>query len=654
MACCGGDAVASFAKKREALTDTPFFAQATKKSAAAESGDSNLIDRLAEEAELRKVRAGASLDAVPFGTFVVVVQGELQHTEKRIGGPRPSAPSVNPNADAMASRKAGDFFRMAGLGVMGSSTKLNKMGGAELSRVVAVEPSVVLLITQEALGAALQSAAPGILRDILKEMQSQDLASLIAQVPVFAPLNARMRHTLAQLFSYEVIPPHSTLFEEGQTGETLCVLLHGTLDIYQNDKIVATRVPQAFLGEIALLYDCPRTATIRSGEQIASVLTLRSDHFQKMLDRVPGMRQQIEATQRSRMVYSFMKFAGFYGADDTEEKTKEQCARMAELISVRSVKAGAVLAEGAASPDIKLYGAKPVKNEELFMLYQGSLKRTRTDPAGEEEGNNHGSNGNGNGNGNNGEGGATTETLSPGGYAGGVALLRGDGTTETIVAEVASLVLVASQGAALADLLAEAPSFAAQLMMRSYAKRLPLDAVLNSPTAFAAFQEHQKEEFADESSEFWSASSKYIEKARKASSDAAASAKNENVRTSATDAMLASAQATLRASALDIGSTFIEQGAPKELNLPGAIREATLGALNGGKDLQRGLFDAARKEIFNLMKRDTLPRFVQTERFSTLLAACGEPAPWMDVEPNLPGGANGKEEKGVYSPNYGT
>ena len=54
---------------------------------------------------------------------------------------------------------------------------------------------------------------------------SQDLASLIQKVPCFEPLSARLRTTLAQLFSYEVVPPKATLFAQGETGDNFCILL---------------------------------------------------------------------------------------------------------------------------------------------------------------------------------------------------------------------------------------------------------------------------------------------------------------------------------------------------------------------------------------------------------------------------------------------
>ena len=100
------------------------------------------------------------------GTFVVVVEGELMHTEKRPPGAKrasvtASNVAVKPHGsmddgDAMATRKAGEFFRFQGLGGHGSG-KLNKIM-TDLSRIVAVVRSTILIITPEGLSRAIENA----------------------------------------------------------------------------------------------------------------------------------------------------------------------------------------------------------------------------------------------------------------------------------------------------------------------------------------------------------------------------------------------------------------------------------------------------------------------------------------------------------------
>jgi CRP-like cAMP-binding protein len=222
-------------------------------------------------------------------------------------------------------------------------------------------------------------------------------------------------------------------------------LISQELEVFHKGNKVATRVPQAFLGEIALLYNCERTASISNSAEVASVLTLRAEHFQRMLDRVPDMREQIEGTQRSRMVYSFMVLSGLFDKQiDTEEATASRCAEIAKRVSVRSIPAGSVLA------------APHTRNQEFIMLYQGTLSRTRHDAKSPDGGNGCA---------------ADEQKLSPGGYAGGVAMLRLDGTTEHIVASTACLLLVA-EGDDFFAMLESLPQLYAELLLKAFANQV--------------------------------------------------------------------------------------------------------------------------------------------------------------------------------------
>ena len=119
-----------------------------------------------------------------------------------------------------------------------------------------------------------------------------------------------------------------------------------------------------------------------------------------------GMRDQVESLQRSRMVYSFMKFAKLYREADTEAATQEQCAQIAKLISVRLLKPGEVLHEGASGTGT---GAGTGGNAALYMVYQGTLVSTLTGGASGQA--------------------AAERDVLVGGYAGGIAMLRLDGAT---------------------------------------------------------------------------------------------------------------------------------------------------------------------------------------------------------------------------------
>jgi hypothetical protein len=268
------------------------------------------------------------------------------------------------------------------------------------------------------------------------------------------------------------------------------------------------------------------------------------------------------------------------------------------------------------------------------MLYQGKLKRTRHDAS---------------------AGGTenpeeprltvekTTTVLTPGGHAGGVAMLRLDGLRESIVAESGALVLVA-EGADFYALLEVLPALHAELSLRAYTTRAPLDAMLNLPKAFAPFKEHQAEEFASESSEFWSESSEFNAAAR------AAEPQSKDKLSSWADRLL---------------QAYVVDGAEKQINIPFPVQKSLIAAAADKEIEYSSLFDSARKEVFDLMKRDTLPRFVHSERFEALLNSIGEARPIPEAEPHFDlsaakavfastgdgkGGDDG--DPACYSPNY--
>ena len=54
--------------------------------------------------------------------------------------------------------------------------------------------------------------------------------------------------------------PGDYLFEEGDTGEKMYVLLEGEIEIFLGDFVLETAEPGMLIGEMALIDDCPRTA----------------------------------------------------------------------------------------------------------------------------------------------------------------------------------------------------------------------------------------------------------------------------------------------------------------------------------------------------------------------------------------------------------
>ena len=68
----------------------------------------------------------------------------------------------------------------------------------------------------------------------------------------------------AELFRQESntvqLAPGDFLFQEGEHGDKMYVLLEGEIDIFLGDFVFETAGPGSLLGEMALIDDSPRTA----------------------------------------------------------------------------------------------------------------------------------------------------------------------------------------------------------------------------------------------------------------------------------------------------------------------------------------------------------------------------------------------------------
>ena len=89
-----------------------------------------------------------------------------------------------------------------------------------------------------------------------------ELLALVRSLPIFAPLPApAVERILASLERLEM-PVGETLIREGEPGDRFYILAEGDVDVLQGGARIAVRHGVDILGEIALLRNIPRTATV--------------------------------------------------------------------------------------------------------------------------------------------------------------------------------------------------------------------------------------------------------------------------------------------------------------------------------------------------------------------------------------------------------
>jgi len=77
-------------------------------------------------------------------------------------------------------------------------------------------------------------------------------------------------------------------------------VLEGEVEVRQGDRVIATRRTGDYVGEIALLDERPRTATVVTTTPV-SVEVLSRGEFMSLLAEVPELSGQIMATMARRL-----------------------------------------------------------------------------------------------------------------------------------------------------------------------------------------------------------------------------------------------------------------------------------------------------------------------------------------------------------------
>ena len=113
-----------------------------------------------------------------------------------------------------------------------------------------------------------------------------DKGKELAKVPLFAGLSKKELSQVASIADELDFKAGKTLIREGDPGREFFIMLEGSADVTQGGKQVATRKAGDFFGEVALMCDRPRNATITTTEpSVALVVTDRD--FKHLIEQSP-------------------------------------------------------------------------------------------------------------------------------------------------------------------------------------------------------------------------------------------------------------------------------------------------------------------------------------------------------------------------------
>jgi len=148
---------------------------------------------------------------------------------------------------------------------------------------------------------------PGIQSTIEDFYRQRVLARVLAITPVFEGVPAEARLALADHFQLRTFEKGGVVVREGEAGNTFYLIRSGSVDLSTSgmgkdgDQVALGKMGEGdFFGEVALLTDKPRTATVIAREK-AELMELARADFEEITAKFPSVRKIVEAYQKQRV-----------------------------------------------------------------------------------------------------------------------------------------------------------------------------------------------------------------------------------------------------------------------------------------------------------------------------------------------------------------
>ncbi len=127
-------------------------------------------------------------------------------------------------------------------------------------------------------------------------MGLKDEIAVLAKVPLFKPLGPSQLKLLAFTSRRVTFDDGDLLCREGDPGDTTFVILSGSaaviIDTDYGPMEIAAIATNDFVGELAILTDAPRTATVRAVGSV-DALEIEKELFLRLVREFPDLAVQI-------------------------------------------------------------------------------------------------------------------------------------------------------------------------------------------------------------------------------------------------------------------------------------------------------------------------------------------------------------------------
>ena len=118
------------------------------------------------------------------------------------------------------------------------------------------------------------------------------MIEILKQIPFFAELAAEDLEAIGQRIQMQYFGAGQTIFEQGDYGEEMYIIKRGQIQVLRDFSIIAELDSHAFFGEMALVSDEPRNATVKALTDVEA-LVLKKEDFRQLLETKPTIASAV-------------------------------------------------------------------------------------------------------------------------------------------------------------------------------------------------------------------------------------------------------------------------------------------------------------------------------------------------------------------------
>lgn len=127
-------------------------------------------------------------------------------------------------------------------------------------------------------------------RRLDETLRAPEGTELLRGIPIFAPMAPAALEALARGLTRRTVTAGTPILVEGEDSDRFYVIESGLVEVTQHGAVLRHEGPGEFFGEIGLLRDVPRTATVTAVEDTTMLTLVREDFLDAVLGTDEAMR----------------------------------------------------------------------------------------------------------------------------------------------------------------------------------------------------------------------------------------------------------------------------------------------------------------------------------------------------------------------------